>query len=275
MVGKWIVIGGGNMGGALVRGMIAAGVCGAEGVVVAEPDMGKREGLRGLGVRAVGGVGEAAGMIGTGSALLLAVKPQMFAGVAAELTASCGPAVREGCVVVSIMAGVTTGAIAQRTGAMRVVRAMPNLPATVGVGMTAMARGAGASEADGAAAERLFAAVGECVWLDEGLMDAFTGLAGSGPAYVFALCEAMSAAGVRLGMSPADAAAAARQTVIGAARLLEASALSPGELRASVASKGGTTQAALEVLRRGGFEGLMAQAIEAAARRGAELSGGQ
>ena len=275
MGAKWVVIGGGNMGAALVRGMIAAGVCSADNVVVAEPDDGKREALGGLGVRVVDGVAGAAAMIGSGSALLLAVKPQVFAGVAAELSGSCGPVLGEGCLVVSIMAGVTTGAISRRTGAARVVRAMPNLPATVGAGITALARGAGASDADGAAAERLFAAVGACVWLDEGLMDAFTGLAGSGPAYVFALCEAMAAAGERLGMSAADAAAAARQTVIGAARLLEASAVSPAELRASVTSKGGTTQAALEVLTSGGFDALVAQAIEAAARRGTELSRGQ
>ncbi len=272
---RWVVIGGGNMGAALVRGMISGRVCTAAQVIVAEPHHAKHAALHALGVGVAASAREACAQIGSGSGILLAVKPQVFAPVAAELKSSCPDTLRNGCLVLSIMAGVTIQTITHATGAGRVLRAMPNLPATVGAGITAIARGPGASSADAEAAERLFAAVGATLWLDEPLMDAFTGLAGSGPAYVFALCEAMAAAGESLGMSPAHAALAARQTVIGAARLLEGSPATPADLRAGVTSKGGTTQAGLELLTNGGFAELVSRAVFAAARRGAELSKGE
>ncbi|MFN0012462.1 MAG: pyrroline-5-carboxylate reductase [Phycisphaerales bacterium] len=271
---KWLVIGGGNMGAAVVRGAIAAGTWSAGAVVVVEPDAAKRSEFAGLGVRAAGSAAEAAAQVGAFHAVLLAVKPQMFAPVAADLRAAWHAAPAHPPLVASIMAGITTALISRATGMPRVVRAMPNLPATVGAGMAALAPGAGATEADVAVVERVFASVGRTIRVDESLIDAFTAVAGSGPAYVLSLCEAMAEAGVRLGLSSEDAALAARQTVIGAGRLLEASALTPAELRASVTSKGGTTAAALEVLNEAGANEVLARAIGAAARRAAELARG-
>ncbi len=276
MSGRWVVIGGGNMGGALLRGALAACVWRAESVVVAEPDAGKRETLAALGVGVAADVARAMGH-GEVAGVLLAVKPQMFAGgggVAQQIVAwraSCGSGHAPGPQVVSIMAGVPVAAIARATGCARVIRAMPNLPATLGAGMTALAHGAGLAPADGAAAERLFAAVGRVVWIDELLMDAYTAVAGSGPAYVFALVEALSTAGIACGLDPATADAAARQTVIGAGRLLEASTADAAGLRAGVTSKGGTTEAALAVLKAERWAEALARAVAAAARRGREL----
>ncbi len=271
---KWLVIGGGNMGAAVVRGAIAAGTWSAGAVVVVEPDAGKRSEFAGLGVRAAGSAAEAAAQAGAFHAVLLAVKPQMFAPVAADLRAAWHAAPAHPPLVASIMAGITTASIAAATGGLRVVRVMPNLPATVGAGMAALAAGAGATEADLSTVERVFASVGRTIRVDESLIDPFTGLAGSGPAYVFYLCQALAEAAVRLGLSPDVAALAARQTVIGAGRLLEASPLSPVQLRASVTSKGGTTAAAIAVLDDAHLRAVVARAIHAATARAAELARG-
>jgi pyrroline-5-carboxylate reductase len=264
---RLIVIGGGNMGGAVLRGALAAGVLRADGVVVVEPGEEKRAGFGALGVRCVASAGEVGGFAG-GVTVLLAIKPQVFAKSGVELARELGAVGR----VVSVMAGVEAGSVAGVFGGARVVRTMPNLPALVGQGCTAIAAGPGAGARDVEWVERVFGAVGRVVRIDESLMDAFTALAGSGPAYLFYLAEIMRDAGIAMGMEPGDADAAARQTLAGAAAMLASSSARPEELRAGVTSPGGTTAAAIAALEAAGVKAAWMKAIAAARDRGAELA---
>lgn len=264
-----VIIGGGNMGGALLRGGVAAGVLSPERVVVAEPDASKREALR-VNARVVGTVAEALGACASHGVVLVAVKPQMFAGVADEIRTAGGIGGRG---VISIMAGMSMRAIGERLGTTRVVRAMPNLPASISRGITAVSHSSGATPADVSLAKTLFGAVGEVVELEEGMIDAFTAVAGSGPAYVFLLAEAMEKAAREVGFDESTAKRIVRQAIVGSAELMERSASSAGELRKAVTSKGGTTEAALAVLAASGFEEAMSRAIVAARDRGRALGG--
>lgn len=258
------VIGGGNMASAIVHGAIDAGIYDADAIVVADPDETKRRGFR----CAAATADEALDALAPDGAIMLAIKPQVLPMVAKELAGRDGPS---RCVV-SILAGVTARGVADALGEWaRVVRVMPNTPASIGRGMTAIAAGADAE--DIAVARRIFEAIGRVVEIDESLMDAFTALAGSGPAYVFLLCEAMRDAAIALGMSEADADLAARQTIAGAAGLLERSSESAGELRRRVTSPGGTTAAAIGAFQDGGFAELVLRAMRAARDRGHELGG--
>lgn len=255
------------MGGALLRGGVASGVLSPERVVVAEPDGSKREAL-GANARVVGTVAEALATGASHGVVLLAVKPQMFAGVAEEIRAAGGIGGRG---VFSIMAGVSMRAIGERLGTARLVRAMPNLPASISRGITAVSHSSGATAADVAFAKMLFGAVGEVVETEEAMIDAFTAVAGSGPAYVFLLAEAMEKAACAVGFDEATAAKIVRQTIAGSAELMARSPQSAAALRQAVTSKGGTTEAALAVLGAGGFEDVMSRAIEAARDRGRAL----
>lgn len=201
--------------------------------------------------------------------IVLAVKPQGFATAAPALTGWIGPHT----LVISIMAGVTLKRIAGLMGGQKVIRAMPNTPGAIGQGVTAYSLMAACDEADRALAEKLLKPLGDVVGpLDEALMDAVTAVSGSGPAYVFLLAETLEAAGRAAGLDAATAAILARRTVSGAGALL-AEGGDPADLRKAVTSPGGTTAAALDVLLGGGaMPDLMRRAVEAATRRGAELS---
>jgi pyrroline-5-carboxylate reductase len=153
----------------------------------------------------------------------------------------------------------------------RVIRVMPNTPMLVGKGASALCRGTWADERDLLAAERIFAAGGKTVRVTEDLIDAVTGVSGSGPAYVFYLTECLAAAGVSAGLSQAQAGELARQTVIGAAALLEQSADTAAELRRKVTTPKGTTQAAIEAFDAAGFGEVIRRGVDAAARRSKEL----
>ncbi|MCC6285005.1 MAG: pyrroline-5-carboxylate reductase [Phycisphaerales bacterium] len=267
------VIGGGTMARAIIEGACRAGVLDPGRVVIAEPDQGRRAVFR----RAVPGAGAALDILdeeedlpGSGQ-VLLAVKPQSLGAVTSEVRPWLTLDGRER-VVMSILAGVTSARIVESLGPCRVVRLMPNTPASVGLGVTALSLGLGASNADGDCARRIFGAVGEVFETREEMMDAFTALAGSGPAYLYALAEAMTGAGVRMGLDQATAARAVRQTLLGGATLLARAADPPQALRAGVTSKGGTTAAAIGVLERQGFWKLVEEAMLAARDRGAELS---
>lgn len=271
-----LVVGGGAMGGAVLAAGLRAGVLTAERTAVVEPDTGKHAGM---GVRCFvdGAAGSAwlAGQ-GAGAQVLLAVKPQMLADAAAGL----GGAVRaaggggHGRVVISILAGTPGERVRAALPGARVVRAMPNLAVRVGRGCTAVCASAGAMAGDDALARRLFGAAGTVVDLGEEFMDAFTALAGSGPAYVFYLAEAMTRAALEMGLRAEAADAVVRETILGAAALLAASAESPGALRAQVTSRGGTTAAATRVLDDAGAIEAWVRAIVAARDRGRELAGG-
>jgi pyrroline-5-carboxylate reductase len=273
------ILGGGNMAQAIVRGGVLARLLDTKRVGVAEIDGAKRRALNGLGVHVFDTAGGAVDwMLGTETRpgegqLLVAVKPQSLAGLAPEIRGAMGAARR---VVITILAGTPTTRVrdllGQQTG---IVRAMPNLAAQVGRGATAICLGDGAAVGDEVVAMRLFAGVGRLVMtIDESLMDAFTAVAGSGPAYVFYLAEAMARAAREVGLDEKTAMAVVAETIAGAGELLARSARVPADMRAAVTSKGGTTAAAIDVLDKSGVMQVVVRAIVAARDRGREIAGG-
>lgn len=262
------VIGGGKMGGALIAGMIAKGLVASSAVVVADTDKARRDELAGVyGVAVTADNGEA---VRGADLLLLSVKPQNMAEVLAGIAAAVPPA----ALVVSIAAGIPTGFIEERLGGgVRVVRVMPNMPALIGEGAAALCRGSAATAADMRLALALFAAVGIAVEVPEGLMDAVTGLSGSGPGYAFLIIEALADAGVRMGLAREVSLKLASQTFLGAARLCLQGEHHPAALRDMVTSPGGTTLAGLKALEDGKLRATLMTAVEAATRRSAELGG--
>jgi pyrroline-5-carboxylate reductase len=256
-----VLLGCGKMGSALLAGWLARGVApGAVCVIEPQPS----DWLRAQGVRLN------AGLPPDPAVALIAVKPQMM-GAALPGLAALGA----GTLFVSIAAGTTLAAFGRALGeGRRIVRAMPNTPAAVGRGITAIVGNAAAGAGDLALAEALLAAVGEVVRLPgEHLMDAVTAVSGSGPAYVFHLIEALAAAGAAQGLPPDLAMRLARATVTGAGELAHQSPESAAQLRVNVTSPGGTTAAALAVLmdEGAGLPPLMARAVAAATARGREL----
>jgi len=260
----------GKMGGAMLEGWLAGGLAPA-GVRLIEPS--PSAAIQALARRRAIALNAATGAAEPPEVLVLAVKPQMLDAAAPQLAALAGP----DTLVISIIAGKTIADLAARFGSARAfVRAMPNTPAAIGRGATGAAASAEVTERQRRTAETLLGAVGAFHWLaSESLVDVVTALSGSGPAYVFALTEAMAAAGARLGL-PADLAMnLARATVEGAGELMfRQPDISPAQLRENVTSPGGTTAAALAVLQApDGLAALMARAVEAAHRRAGELSG--
>jgi pyrroline-5-carboxylate reductase len=216
------------------------------------------------GIHATANNSEAAGQ----SMVVLSVKPQILDKVLLEVSDS----VRADALVISIAAGVPVAAIQSKLkSGTRVVRAMPNTPALVDAGATAIARGEHAQEADLEDAKRIFDAVGVTVVLDESLLDAVTGLSGSGPAYVFLILEALSDAGVKVGLSRRTAQLLAAQTLLGSAKLLLETNEHPGRLKDMVTSPGGTAITGLHTLEHGGVRTTLMNAVEAATRRSREL----
>lgn len=254
------IVGGGRMGEALLAGLGTAGWQAAE-LGVVEPDASKRDSL----AERFEGVGVFEAPV-PADGVVIAVKPQ-------HVEAACASVAAAGCRrVLSIAAGVTTARLEGWLSAgMPVVRAMPNTPAQVGAGAAGIAPGAAAGEADLDWAESILGSVGIVVRVEEEMLDAVTGLSGSGPAYVFLLTEAMTRAGVAAGLAEPVAAKLARQTVVGAGRLLEQSEESPTDLREAVTSPGGTTAAGLQSLRDQGFPEAIVAAVRAATERSKEL----
>ncbi|MFT4989784.1 MAG: pyrroline-5-carboxylate reductase [Acidimicrobiales bacterium] len=268
---KLCVAGGGKMAEALVGGLLATGWAQPDEIGVIEVIPERRSYLAEMfpGVHlAESCQGACASAVFDVSDVLIAVKPQHVAQVASELGA--GGATR----ALSIAAGVRIDALLDGFGSdARVIRAMPNTPALVGQGAAAIAGSATADEADLGWAIQILSAVGMVTVVDEGELDAVTGLSGSGPAYVFLLAEAMIAAGIEQGLSPHVADALGRQTVLGAATLLAESSESPAQLRANVTSPGGTTAAAIAAMQGSELEKIVAQGIAAAVARSVELGG--
>lgn len=277
---KLAVIGGGKMGEAFITGLLAAAAAGEAASVtstpairVAEVDPSRRNYLdEHLDVAVTADPSEA---VRGASAVLVAVKP----GDVPECLQTCREAIDPAALVISIAAGVTLETLqACLPEAQRVVRAMPNLGATVRAGVSAFVAASSLGRDDLGRVEAILGAVGPVVHLsDESLLDLVTAVSGSGPAYVFSLAEAMQAAAVEGGLSEETAYVLVSQTILGAARLLtESSPASPGgltaaEWREAVTSKGGTTAAALAVFDDAGFRGIVERAIKAARERSAEL----
>lgn len=281
--GPLLLVGGGRMGTALLNGWLARGLA-PEAVVVIEPDKARASELRRSGVT----VNASADDLPPAYAprvVVLAVKPQQMPLVLGGLGKRLGTP----GLVISIAAGKPIHAFEQTFGAsVPIVRAMPNTPAAIGRGISALFANDAAGKAERDQAEELMAAVGETLWLaSEDDMHAVTALSGGGPAYVFLLVEAMSVAGERLGLEADLAMRLARKTVAGAGALLDRSDSTPASLRQAVTSPGGTTKAALEVLmptdeasdpgddesddEAMGLAELMTEAIAAAAERSREL----
>ena len=265
---KTAFIGGGNMAGALIGGLLRSGRDPAS-IVVVEPDAAQRARLAvAHGVHAVDGAASA-GALQDASLVVWAVKPQVFADAARPLAASV-----RGALQLSIMAGIRSATVAAATGTDRVVRAMPNTPALIGRGIAGLFAGSSVDAAGRSAAEAVLASAGGCVWVErEDLLDAVTALSGSGPAYAFLLLEAMLDAARAIGLPDADARRLAVETVAGAAALAAASAEPLDTLRRNVTSPGGTTAAAVAVLEARGVKAAVVDAIVAARDRARELGG--
>ena len=265
---KIAVIGGGKMGSVIIGGIVSHNLAPACNVTVADKVKERLEELtESYGIRVTEDNRKAAK---GADIVILAVKPQDMGTVLSELS----PVIDNKKVVISIAAGITTGFIEGhlREGT-RVIRAMPNTPALIGEGAAALACGKKGSEKDREMAGLIFSALGITVFVKEELMDAVTGLSGSGPAYGFVIIEALSDAGVRMGLSRDISLKLAAQTILGAAKLCLKGDKHPAELKDMVTSPGGTTIAGLKALEEGKIRATLMAAVEAAALRSKELGG--
>ncbi len=258
------VIGGGQMGRALIGGMLDSQVLAATDIALVEPSTESRrwwsEHYSGIKIT------ELAVAVGQAPLVLLAVKPNVIAEVAKQPTGFW-----DGKLIVSIAAGVSLGKLSDWIGHQRVVRVMPNTPSLVRAGASAFCCGEDVTESDKSWIQSMLDSIGLAIEIEEHQMDAVTGLSGSGPAYVCLMIEALADGGVQAGLPRATAMQLAVQTVLGTAKMIAQTKRHPGELKDAVASPGGTTIAAIAVLEQNGVRGALAQAVVAAATRSREL----
>jgi len=265
---KIAFIGGGNMARSLIGGMIATGISNQK-ISVSEPqaDLRKRlnEDFR------VNASEENASVAKGANVIVLAVKPQILQEVVTplgNLVAETRP------LLISVAAGVTSSSIERWVGGQpALIRVMPNTPALIGAGISALYANSNVSDDQRALAEKIMAAVGKTIWIkEETLMDAVTAISGSGPAYFFYVMQAIHDAAVREGLDAQTARLLSLETALGAARLAVESPEDPGSLQAQVTSPGGTTEAAINVLNNSGVRDALQQAVSAARARGGELA---
>jgi pyrroline-5-carboxylate reductase len=257
-------IGGGNMAAALIQGLLATQTTQADRVLATDV---RAESLAAL--RDKHGIETSSDNLRACAAdvVILSVKPQLFPMLLPELA----PQLSASSLVISIAAGVPLQAIEALLPGARVVRAMPNTPALVSAGVTALSAGTRATTADRTLATAIFESVGRVVHVEEHLMDAVTALSGSGPAYVFLMAEALTSAGIELGLPPEVSATLATQTLYGSSKLLSESDEPAAELRRRVTSPGGTTAAGVAQLEARDFRGALSACLHAARDRGREL----
>ena len=262
-------VGAGNMGEALVKGLLAANLVPAEAVYATDVRLERLKELdRQYGIQVAADNAE---LVRHVDVVILAVKPQIMEPVLREIA----PAVTRRKLVISIAAGVSTARIRAALGKdARLIRVMPNTPALVLEGVTAIAKADGLEPGDLDIAGEIFSAVGRVVVLGEELMDAVTGLSGSGPAYVAVVVESLADGGVRMGLDRLTAMTLATQTVLGAARLLLETGMHPGALKDMVSSPGGTSIAGIAALEEGGIRTTFIKAVEQATLRSRELGRG-
>lgn len=269
------ILGAGSMGGAILHGLVAAGLS-AGGVTATNRSIAKAAELADLeGVKSVAleahpnGNTEAAA---SADVVLIGVKPAMVPDLLDEIA----PHLRDGAVVVSLAAGVTLDTFARHLGeGVATLRSMPNTPSLVGKGVTGLAAGPAASADDVAVVRALFETVGAVLEVPEEQIDALSTISGSGPAYVFLLVEEFTKSAVRMGFDDAQARLLAEQTFIGATTLLAASDVDPAELRRRVTSPKGTTERAVAVLQEARLDDTFTEAAEAALARAKELAEGR
>ncbi len=259
-------IGAGQMAQALARGFVAAGLIDARRIVAADPVVAAVNAF----CEAIPGAQAAAEnrlVAERADLIVLAVKPQNAGAVMADLHGHLG---REK-LIVSILAGVKMKTLAAGLGADRLIRVMPNTPCLVGMSASAFSLSEGATPQDGELVANLMSAVGRAFAVDEKLLDAVTGLSGSGPAFAYVMIEALSDGGVRMGLPRDIATQLAAQTLKGSAEMVLATGEHPAALKDRVASPGGTTIAGLQALEGGGIRSALMAAVEAATRRAIEL----
>ena len=265
---KIAFIGGGNMARSLIGGLVATGMSNKD-ISVSEPKADLREKLtKDFGVNALE---ENASAVMGANVIVLAVKPQILQEVViplGNLIAEARP------LLISVAAGVTCSSIERWVGSQpALIRVMPNTPALIGAGISALYANSNVSNDQRALAEKIATAVGKTVWIEEeSLMDAVTAVSGSGPAYFFYVMQAIHDAAVREGLDAETARLLTLETALGAARLALASTEDPGNLQAQVTSPGGTTEAAIKVLNDSGVTDTLQQAVSAARARGGELA---
>jgi pyrroline-5-carboxylate reductase len=255
------------MGEALLSRLIALGAYLPEEIMASDRSESRRQFLRDT--YRVRVTSDNLAVANTAEVLVLAVKPQVFTEVVADLATSKSSLEKQ--LIISILAGVSLSQLEWAFPKQAVIRAMPNTPATVGGGITAIARGSHTTEVDIDQAKNIFQAVGEVVEVPETLMDAVTGVSGSGPAYVAIMVEALADGGVAAGLPRNIAYQLALQTVLGTAQLLHGSKMHPAELKDRVASPGGTTIAGISSLERNGFRSALIEAVIAATERSRQL----
>ena len=259
-------LGAGNMGEAMIRGMLQAGLVPAGSIAASDAQRERLAHVAGqYGIRGVAGNVD---LVRESDVIVLAVKPQIMAAVLGEIA----PAVDAQKLLISIAAGVPTGTIRAQLGrTVRLIRVMPNTPALVLEGVTAIARADGLAAGDLETAQELFGAVGKVVLLEEDALDAVTGLSGSGPAYIAIVIESLADGGVKMGLDRATAMTLAAQTVLGSAKLILETGAHPGQLKDMVSSPGGTTIAGIAALEEGGVRRTFISAVERATLRSREL----
>ena len=260
------VLGAGQMASALAAGWSRAGLLDPARSLSADPFPTARDKFtQATGMKAATTNRE---VVDACDVLILAVKPQVMAAVLAEVR----PLLKPRHLVISIAAGVTLNTLAEALGTgTRLVRVMPNTPCLVGASASGYAAGSAATPDDDALVGKLFGAVGKAFALPEHLLDAVTGLSGSGPAFIYVLIEALADGGVRVGLPRDVAQTLAAQTVFGAAKMVLETGQNPAALKDAVASPGGTTIAGLHALEKAGFRAALMDAVEAATRRSQEL----
>lgn len=252
------IIGMGNMGQAFASGLLKS--FDAQSIVACDKHPEKLKNFTGTTTDSAERATEGA------SAVLLSVKPQSAAELLKELNL-------KDKLVISIMAGITLESLEKMTGSTKIVRAMPNLPASLGEGMTGWIATNDVTKSERELAEKMFSSVGKHIELkDESLLNVVTAVSGSGPAYVFLLCELLEKGAREMGLNETEARLLAQQTIIGSAELLSLKTRSAGEWRAAVTSKGGTTAAAIASLSNDNLEQIFLNALKAAQKRASELN---
>ncbi|CAL5356575.1 unnamed protein product [Camellia sinensis] len=258
-------IGAGKMAESIARGVVKSGLLPASRIRTAHLGSARRAAFESFGVKVVDLNNQ---VVEDSDVIIFSVKPQIVKEVALQLR----PLLSEKQLLVSVAAGVNLTDLQEWAGHNRFIRVIPNTPAAVGEAASVMSLGAAATEEDGELIAKLFGAIGKIWKADEKLFDAITGLSGSGPAYIYLAIEALADGGVAAGLPRELALGLASQTVLGAASMVSKGGKHPGQLKDDVASPGGTTIAGIHELEKGGFRGILMNAVVAAAKRSQEFS---
>lgn len=263
---KIAIIGAGNMGYAILRGITGGGIFSPSAITVADKSEACRQRAANEGVAVTSESGEA---VKDAKLIILAVKPNMFDAVAAEIGAN----ISADAVIVSILAGKTLKTIESAFGEdAKLIRVMPNTPALVGCGMSGICLNASVSDEEIAEVGKIFGSFGVARIVDEDMMDTVTGISGSGPAYAFMFIDGLMKAGVKNGMSESDAKLFAAQTVLGAAQMVLKNDISPEQLKINVCSPGGTTIEAVKVFEENDLYGIIEKAVDACIAKSKKMS---